>query len=826
MKNTKKSLRRITATLVAMAASASFAAAPISGAGITFSMPSFSASAADTDVLTYENYSYKVTENGIVITAYNGSEANPVIPSAIDETAVISIGNSAFAENTSITAVTIPSSITTIENKAFKNCTKLEKITIPGNITTIGAEAFLSCTNLKEIEIPSSVTTIEHDAFKNCTSLEKLTLNEGLTMLGSECFTNTKISSVTIPSTLTDVYLKLTSNGGPFAGCELLKDVTIDENTTVIPKFLFKDCTTITEIEIPSSVKKIGHHAFKNCTSLEKLTLNEGLTKLGYEAFTNTKITSVTIPSTLTDVYINLVTNGGPFFGCELLKEVTIDEKATIIPNYLFKNNTQLEKVTIPGNIAEIGTEAFLSCTNLKEIEIPSSVTTIEHDAFKNCTSLEKLTLNEGLTMLGSECFTNTKISSVTIPSTLTDVYLKLTSNGGPFAGCELLKDVTIDENTTVIPKFLFKDCTTITEIEIPSSVKKIGHHAFKNCTSLEKLTLNEGLTKLGYEAFTNTKITSVTIPSTLTDVYINLVTNGGPFAGCELLKDVTINENATTIPNYLFKNCTQLEKITIPGNVVKIGEEAFISCTNLSEIEIPSSVKQINHHAFKDCTKLEKLTLNEGLTKLGFECFTNTKITSVTIPSTLTDVYINFTFNGGPFAGCELLKDITIDENATTIPNYLFKNCTQLETIDIPYFVRNIGNSAFENCSSLDEIIIHNPYCNIYNKDVTISDNATIKGYATSTAENYALTYEREFVSLGSFTLGDVNEDGMIDSSDASMVLAEYALMQTGGEPTFTEIQKISADVNKDYSVDSSDASKILSYYAASSTGKTPSWD
>ena len=259
---------------------------------------------------------------------------------------------------------------------------------------------------------------------------------------------------------------------------------------------------------------------------------------------------------------------------------------------------------------------------------------------------------------------------------------------------------------------------------------------------------------------------------------------------------------------------------------MVTIGEEAFISCTNLTEIEIPSSVKQINHHAFKNCTKLEKLTLNEGLTKLGYEAFTNTKITSVTIPSTLTDVYINLVTNGGPFAGCELLKDVTINENATTIPNYLFKNCTQLETIDIPYFVRNIGNSAFENCSFLDEITIHNPYCNIYNKDVTISDNATIKGYATSTAENYALTYEREFVSLGSFTLGDVNEDGMIDSSDASMVLAEYALMQTGGEPTFTEIQKISADVNKDYSVDSSDASKILAYYADSSTGKTPSWD
>jgi hypothetical protein len=139
---------------------------------------------------------------------------------------------------------------------------------------------------------------------------------------------------------------------------------------------------------------------------------------------------------------------------------------------------------------------------------------------------------------------------------------------------------------------------------------------------------------------------------------------------------------------------------------------------------------------------------------------------------------------------------------------------------------VRTIGISAFEGCTSLKDITIHNPYCNIYNKNNTISNSATIKGYTPSTAKNYAKSYEREFVSLGSFTLGDVNEDGSINSSDASKVLEEYALIQTGAEPTFTEIQKISADVNKDYSVDSSDASKILAYYADSSTGKTPSWD
>ena len=73
---------------------------------------------------------------------------------------------------------------------------------------------------------------------------------------------------------------------------------------------------------------------------------------------------------------------------------------------------------------------------------------------------------------------------------------------------------------------------------------------------------------------------------------------------------------------------------------------------------------------------------------------------------------------------------------------------------------------------------------------------------------------------------LGDVNDDGVVDSSDASKVLEEYARIQTGGEPTFTEKQKLAADVNKDNLTDASDASKILAYYAMISTGKEPSWD
>ncbi len=74
--------------------------------------------------------------------------------------------------------------------------------------------------------------------------------------------------------------------------------------------------------------------------------------------------------------------------------------------------------------------------------------------------------------------------------------------------------------------------------------------------------------------------------------------------------------------------------------------------------------------------------------------------------------------------------------------------------------------------------------------------------------------------------TVGDSNEDGKIDSADASLVLEDYALIQTGKASSLTETRKKSADVNNDGKVDSTDASKILDYYALISIGKNPTWN
>lgn len=107
---------------------------------------------------------------------------------------------------------------------------------------------------------------------------------------------------------------------------------------------------------------------------------------------------------------------------------------------------------------------------------------------------------------------------------------------------------------------------------------------------------------------------------------------------------------------------------------------------------------------------------------------------------------------------------------------------------------------------------------------DFTIDDkeNKNIPYTVTKDTPN-----EKQIVFyLNNVMLGDVNGDSFVDSSDASAILAEYAVNSTGGKPTFSSMQFVAADVNKDGYINSSDASKILSYYSETSTGGKPTWD
>ena len=95
---------------------------------------------------------------------------------------------------------------------------------------------------------------------------------------------------------------------------------------------------------------------------------------------------------------------------------------------------------------------------------------------------------------------------------------------------------------------------------------------------------------------------------------------------------------------------------------------------------------------------------------------------------------------------------------------------------------------------------------------DPAIPENAEVRG-------DYVFV-KPEVNNVVPETIGNVNGDGNLDSSDASIVLSSYAAYQNGSVK-FTEEQMKQADFNGDNAFDSSDAAMILAWYAKAQSTK-----
>lgn len=107
------------------------------------------------------DYTYEITTDGNVrILAYDGSEADVVVPATLGGRDVTEIGNSArpvFAANAAIRSITFPDTLKEMSGlPLFYGCENLETITIPASVTGMNfhsvADCFIfNCPNLKTI---------------------------------------------------------------------------------------------------------------------------------------------------------------------------------------------------------------------------------------------------------------------------------------------------------------------------------------------------------------------------------------------------------------------------------------------------------------------------------------------------------------------------------------------------------------------------------------------------------------------------------------------------------------------------------------------------
>jgi len=436
-----------------------------------------------------------------------------------------------------------------IGDRAFYQCNTLTAVHIPNTVNAIGNEAFSKCTNLINVQISDGVTSIGGYAFSDCSALTKVVMPSGLTSIGDGAFSKcTKLASVQIPDSVTSM------GNYTFSGCSALTKIVMSSGLTSIGNETFSECTKLANAEIPKSVKTIGASAFKNCFALPEISIPEGATEIGSWAFVNcSAATTLVLPASLETI------GGGAFENCSNIKSVEIPSGLTRLENSLFSGCINLKTVVLPGGLLGIEQYAFSGCKNLTAIEIPDSVTSIGNNAFSKCISLASIKIPSGVRKIEKNTFFEcTKLASVTFEEGLNAI------GKNAFSGCSLLYEAKLPETLTIIENGAFKECTSMEMLSFPSGLIKIGENAFENCNSLvyleipgnvknipsyvfsycdnlEKAVFKEGVVSIGASIF----YSSLSSPSALKTVELpnSLKTLGASvFYGCRNLTTITYN--------------------------------------------------------------------------------------------------------------------------------------------------------------------------------------------------------------------------------------------------------------------------------------------
>ena len=72
--------------------------------------------------------------------------------------------------------------------------------------------------------------------------------------------------------------------------------------------------------------------------------------------------------------------------------------------------------------------------------------------------------------------------------------------------------------------------------------------------------------------------------------------------------------------------------------------------------------------------------------------------------------------------------------------------------------------------------------------------------------------SFQQDELPASTEKMGDINGNGMIDGSDATLILAAYADLSSGSTP---DIDTVLADINSDGMISGVDATKVLGIYA-----------
>ncbi|MCI8608369.1 MAG: leucine-rich repeat protein [Firmicutes bacterium] len=529
--------------------------------------------------------------------------------------------------------------IQTIPYNTFKNCKALKTVELPVSVVNIEGHAFYGCESLTQITIPASVQNIEYGAFAYTTALKKITLPKSLDRIQGAAFLKSGIAEVSGFENVREV------GYAAFQGCKNLTSLNISnrlnwvgryafmetgletaifpagtatwDQLRVVPTGLFKNCKNLKNVSIPEGIETISNQAFEGCTALTAFDFPTTLTYLGARAFYGSGIQTVVLPDGIAETDIQPETFA----------------------------NSQIETLSVSGNVRSVGYSAFENCLNLttlnlrdfvsEEMEEGKGFNFVEYNAFKNCRNLLTTGLLQGKVTVNDEDYVKNQIGYVE-PSSA-----ELSPDGKAMG-------------IPYIPPFVYvgssayENCKSITG-KLSLLWPTLCNYAFAGCSNLNAIDLNGGCTD-GQE---------LAELEEFRDEWDNIPF--GAFQNCTSLETVVIPEHMGYIYGRAFEGCSALKSVQLPANLKRLGARAFYG-SGVENIEIPGTLSRLEPETFSQ-SKLQAVNLPENVRAVGYSAFEGCKnLTSLDIEKT-PYIYEK------AFMGCDGLKQVVFqDESGTDI--------------------------------------------------------------------------------------------------------------------------------------------------------------
>lgn len=607
-----------------------------------------------------------------------------VIPSTVNDYPVTAIGDTAFADRTGLSSITIPASIENIGDQAFVGCDMMTLTILRSDPPMTATTAFDNTEN-KTLLVPLGSRT-------TYASVEPWSQFSNIEALGAPKLA--KIDGVIYtPMVEGDTYTyTISGNEGDISGTLTLRSDVGGYPVTAIAAEAFKDCTGLTGIlTLPSSLISIGDLAFMGCTGLtSSVNIPASVTEIGLNPFagsTGIKAFSVDAGNTVYDSRNNsntIVHTGTNTLIAGGSGSQFPDDIVAIAP-YAFYNQISLLAITIPEGVASIGEKAFYGCNQITQVRVLAPMPpAITEDAF-SCYDIATLSVVKGSKStysgaIGWQDFSHISEigvpeeyrdgqgvdytpyeindtyayavtghqtampANITIPDNING-YLVDRIEANAFNNCKTLSSMTLPENLLYIGESAFKDCSNMTTVYIPASTISIGTSAFSGCKHLLSVNIPSSTTYIGADAFLGSSALG-----TITVDGGNMIYDSRD--GCNAIIETSTN-------TLLYGSGSTV----IPSSITAIAENAFYGNTVLTSVTIPYGVTYIGPNAFNGCNALTvvncELTIPPTITE---GTFTNLNYLSLNVPLGSKSLY----------AAAPVWQDFaTIDDGAPISPDF-----------------------------------------------------------------------------------------------------------------------------------------------------------